>query len=778
MKRVHWILLSWILVLPLWAQAQDTITISGVVRAAATGGALELATVALYQQQADSEDELIAGMFSDSSGAFSFEGLSPGIYAIEVAYTGLRSARVARIELPAQGGLSFAFMLEPGAISFEEIYVNAPVAVSSLSRAEYWQRLETTPGTFNDPGRLATRQAGVVQANDQANHLVVNGNSPNKVIWRLNDLAIVNPNHTANAGTISDNPTLSGGGVNAISTQLLDYSQLYTADAPNHFGNSLGGTMAMELSPPRGYIRRFQAQGSLIGLDLAAQGLFDRKNINSWSYSATYRYSFTGLLADLGADFGGETIRFQDAGLQLHKWQKGGGRLSIFGIWGNSSNRFRGPEDPEERAEEKDLSNIDFESDLAIAGFRWQRPLGKTLLTVGGAYSSTKPNREQTAVESDELERSLRFSQERENFMARLSADSWSFGLDYLRDRMTNQELAIGRPVASQEYGLAVERFALNASHSWGNQRFALEVGLEAGLYQFEFAAPFFNPKLAMSFDLGRTEVGLNFQTFNHYPLENQLRPATTSALANQQVVSRHLELNYRGAGQETSWKIGLFGQYTPEEEVQTIDGFQLGANNNLEIDPFGGLRLFRVASRRYGLNWEFQRTTRDSEGWLVNLNGAFFRAETQQADGEWTVDRWSYGWFAQGMVSRTWSGMTKKGLDRSRGISFALIGRGGERTPFLPDDANNLPDGAQLGEPYYGFGGLVQQLPAYIRPDLRLYRTVNRPKTRITLSLDIQNVAGLSNIGSRYYDRFTMQLEDQEQLGFIPVLSYRVEWR
>ncbi|MEM7573460.1 MAG: carboxypeptidase-like regulatory domain-containing protein [Bacteroidota bacterium] len=778
MKRGYWVLLSWLSIIPLKGQIADTISIRGVVLEAESGELLQAATIALFRQIPEQTDQFLKGTISDATGSFYFDNLSPGTYALEVSFTGLQTARVTQIILPASGRVSFEFNLKSEVIRFEEINVNAPVAVSELKRSKYWQQLETTPGTFNDPGRLATRQPGVVQANDQANHLVVNGNSPNKVIWRLNELAIVNPNHTSNAGTISDNPTLSGGGVNAISTQLLDYSQLYTADAPNQFGNSLGGTMAMELSPPRGYDRRFQAQASLIGLDVAAQGLFDRKNINGWSYNATYRYSFTGLLADLGADFGGETIRFQDAGLQLHKWQKGGGRLSIFGIWGNSSNRFRGPEDPEEREEEKDLSNIDFESDLAIAGFRWQRPLGNKLLTIGGAFSTTNPSREQSAVVSNELERSLRFSQERENFMARLSADSWSFGLDYLRDRMTNQELAMGSPVASQEYGLAVERFALNASHSWGNQRFALELGLEAGLYQFEFAEPFFNPKVAMSFGLGSAEVGLNFQTFNHYPLENQLRPAMTRALANQQVVSHQLELNYGGAGPQTFWEIGLFGQYTPEEEVQTIDGFQLGANNNLAIDPFGGLRLFEVASRRYGLNWEFQRTTRDLSGWLVNLNGAFFRAETQQADGEWTADRWSYGWIAQGMVSRTWSGTTKRGLDRSRGISFALIGRGGERTPFLPDDANNLPADAQLGEPYYGFGGLVEQLPTYIRPDLRLFRTVNRPKTRITLSLDIQNVAGLSNVGSRYYDNFTMQVEEREQLGFIPVLSYRVEWR
>ena len=41
------------------------------------------------------------------------------------------------------------------------------------------------PATFYDPARLLTAFPGVVNDNDQANGIVVRGNSPNGVLWRL-----------------------------------------------------------------------------------------------------------------------------------------------------------------------------------------------------------------------------------------------------------------------------------------------------------------------------------------------------------------------------------------------------------------------------------------------------------------------------------------------------------------------------------------------------------------------------------------------------------------
>ncbi|MEZ4985070.1 MAG: hypothetical protein R2795_08565 [Saprospiraceae bacterium] len=95
------------------------------------------------------------------------------------------------------------------------------------------------------------------------------------------------------------------------------------------------------------------------------------------SYLVNYRYSFTGLLSDLGVPLGNEDIRFQDLSFKLHLPGKKNSMLSLFGLYGNSSNRFRQPTDTSAWETEKDLyGSIDYDADLAIAGFAWKRPVG------------------------------------------------------------------------------------------------------------------------------------------------------------------------------------------------------------------------------------------------------------------------------------------------------------------------------------------------------------------------------------------------------------------
>ncbi|MCB0785775.1 MAG: hypothetical protein KDC02_16420, partial [Flavobacteriales bacterium] len=79
---------------------------------------------------------------------------------------------------------------------------------------------------------------GVVTPNDQANHLVVRGTSPNATNYVLEGAEMVSPNHLSNAGTASDLPMLSGGGVNILSAQMLGPSRLLTGTLPIERSNA------------------------------------------------------------------------------------------------------------------------------------------------------------------------------------------------------------------------------------------------------------------------------------------------------------------------------------------------------------------------------------------------------------------------------------------------------------------------------------------------------------------------------------------------------------
>lgn len=56
-------------------------------------------------------------------------------------------------------------------------------------------------GSRGEPARMASNFAGVQGADDSRNDIVIRGNSPQGVLWRLEGVSIPNPNHFAIAGT-------------------------------------------------------------------------------------------------------------------------------------------------------------------------------------------------------------------------------------------------------------------------------------------------------------------------------------------------------------------------------------------------------------------------------------------------------------------------------------------------------------------------------------------------------------------------------------------------
>lgn len=89
-------------------------------------------------------------------------------------------------------------------------------------------------GSF-DPMRAVSNFAGVAGSADaNSNQIVIRGNSPKGLLWRVDGIDIPNPNHFAYVGT-------SGGAVTMFSSQVLSNSDFYTAAFPAEYGNGISG---------------------------------------------------------------------------------------------------------------------------------------------------------------------------------------------------------------------------------------------------------------------------------------------------------------------------------------------------------------------------------------------------------------------------------------------------------------------------------------------------------------------------------------------------------
>ena len=361
-----------------------TSTLRGNVRDFDTNQPLAGATVQLIGSE--------KGTVSDATGTFRFDQLPTGRYNLSVSFLGYETVTIPEILLESGKEKIEEVRLKQAGKQLDAAIVRSsrPIAYNSIQMITQEQTLRYA-ATYLDPARLAVSFPGVATANDQANGLVIRGNNPNGMQWRLEGVEIVNPNHTSNAGTFSDRATQTGGGVNILSTQLMGDSYFLTGAFPAEYGNALSGVMDMRLRKGNDEKQEFTAQAGLIGFDVAAEGPLSKKS--KASYLVNYRYSFTGLLGALGVTFGGEDIRYQDLSFNLTLPTKKAGEFTVFGMGGASSNIFKASLDTSEWVFQKDGYDIDFRSKMGALGVTHTLQLGaktgmKTVLVASALENS------------------------------------------------------------------------------------------------------------------------------------------------------------------------------------------------------------------------------------------------------------------------------------------------------------------------------------------------------------------------------------------------------
>ncbi|NJC26704.1 TonB-dependent receptor plug domain-containing protein [Neolewinella antarctica] len=662
--------------------------------------------------------------------------------------------------------------------------------VSPLAQRFTIEEVYRLPGTFYDPARLVALLPGVIQTNDQANHLSVRGNSPNKNLWRLNGLAIVNPNHTANAGTFYDFPALNGGGVNAISAQMLDNSGFYSSGLPVEYGNATGGTFDLQLRPGSKTRHKQQLQAGFIGFDGMAEGPIGRSG--KLSYLVNGRYSFTGLLGDAGVDFGGEEIRFWDGNVHLH-YAGERSSASVFSVVGNSRNEFTGVDrDEEEPEDQKELFDIFYADRLRLYGANYQYNLNRGVLKAGAAISDIAPNRAQRT--RDVLGYSAggiiatNLASEVLNAFVRYESGAGSFGSFHVGVEANRQSagyrteafnLGSSRQGFSRDADVRVTNISPYVGVDMVRDFLTVQYGIRQDFYLNRDGdnQSIFSPRINAAVEVGKGEIVFSATGTNQAPLNALLlRGDDANEDFGIAISGVNIDLSYARTIGRVFTKATAFVQRTIDEPAARIDNFLYSANNLLEVDPF--LTFTEVAdTRRYGLELEAGGGRKD-RGLYYRGSVTIFNAETQHGKEGWSEDRFAADFVAKITLGREWTKADKRERPRTLGLNLALIARGGERYgEFSLNRLNSVEILNYFQQPDYRTG-FSSQLNTYFRPDLRLYKTKTRPRTTTTLALDVQNVAGVENVGSVYNDFYLGRSVERNQLGLIPVLSYRIVWR
>ena len=329
-NKIVYVLL-FISLLNLQVTGQETLTqvVRGKIADKNSGSSLPGASILLLNSDPP------VGTATDKDGWFTLSGVPVGRQSFKASFIGYQTLILDNIIVTSAKEVVMEIELEETVTMVGEVEVVAsyqkdqPQNHMALVSARSFTVEETNKyaGSYGDPARMAANYAGVVSSRDNRNDIVVRGNSPMGLQYKVDGMEISNPNHYSAVGT-------TGGPVTLLNTNLLANSDFLTGAFPAEFGNALSGVFDLKMRIGNNEKREYWSQIGWNGLEFGLEGPFSKKS--RASYLAAYRYSFVDILYKLGIDLP-EVAAYQDLSFKLNFPTKKAGSFKLIGIGGTSS---------------------------------------------------------------------------------------------------------------------------------------------------------------------------------------------------------------------------------------------------------------------------------------------------------------------------------------------------------------------------------------------------------------------------------------------------------
>lgn len=280
--------------------------------------------------------EPLKGKITDELGRFKFDDVEIGRVSIKITFVGYYDVVLSNLNLQSGKEMVLNIEMEEQVIMGEEVIVKARADKSSTlnklsmvsARGFTVEETERYAGTRNNVARMASNYAGVIGNDDSRNDIIIRGNSPVGLLWKLEGVDIPNPNHFGATGT-------TGGPVSMLNNTLLDNSDFFTGAFPAEYGNAIAGVFDLKMRNGNNEKYEFLGQVGFNGFELGSEGPINKSKGSS--FLVNYRYSTLGMMEKMGMNFGTTGIPFyQDLSFKINLPRTPLGAISIFGLGGKS----------------------------------------------------------------------------------------------------------------------------------------------------------------------------------------------------------------------------------------------------------------------------------------------------------------------------------------------------------------------------------------------------------------------------------------------------------
>lgn len=307
----------------------------------------------------------LLGSSTDTEGRFRVEKVPVGRVNLKVSCIGYEEKIIPNLLISSAKEFILNIDMTESMVKMDELVITAneqnkdePLNEMAVVSARQFSVEETKryAGAFNDPARMVSAFAGNNTAAEGNNFIIVRGNSPKGVQWRLDGIEIPNPNHFADEGS-------TGGAINALNSAMLNNSDFFSGAFPAEYGNAFSGVFDMRLRNGNNENREYAFSVGILGTDVTLEGPF--KNGGGASYLVNYRYSTLSILDEMNiVDFGG-VPKYQDLSFKFQFPSKKAGTFTLFGL-GGKSHILEDTKDEEN--EEIILEKGDWQADMGVVG--------------------------------------------------------------------------------------------------------------------------------------------------------------------------------------------------------------------------------------------------------------------------------------------------------------------------------------------------------------------------------------------------------------------------
>lgn len=760
-----------------------TQTFRGEVVDAFSGLPLPGATVLI-----EATDPLI-GATTNADGAFKIENLPLGRINARVSMVGYKTQNLTNLLLAAGKELVVKVRLDEQVYQLSEVEIrpdvrkDQPVNEMAMISARSFNIDETEryAGSLGDPSRMASNFAGVSSASDERNDIIIRGNSPLGLLWRLEGVDIPNPNHFGSIGS-------TGGPISMLNNNLLANSDFFTGAFPAEYGNALAGAFDIKMRNGNNQRHEFLGQVGFNGFEAGAEGPLG-KNTQA-SYLANFRYSTMEVFNELGMDFGtGSAVpKYKDLSFKINMPLKNG-KLTVFGLGGDNS-----------------IAMLDSKNDDAGIGFTGTDLYYGNKMGAMGVNHLLYLNEDTwftntvavTGIEGDVTIYDLSNTTDKPEILETLSEVKYTlsskfskrfnsknylnsgFILDYYDVGYIGREYLNDKDLYRKYLDNTGSMSFTRAFAEW-KHRFNNELQMTSGLhssYLFMNESFALEPRLSMKYEF---VPGKSFRLGAGMHSQMQMR-----AVYFTQSLADTLNMTY----EQTNHNLDL------TRSVHLVAGYEqlLGENHRLKSEVYyqylydapvapqrpeysllnqGGGYSFLAYSNMInsgkGKNMGVELTLEKflTDGFYYLFTASIFDSKYQGYDEVWRNSAFNNNYIFNVLTGYEW----KTGNRSLLAVDMKVVYAGGTRQMPIDVETSTIEN----AERYDWENAFNERLEDYFRINARISFRLNGNNLNQEWALDLQNLTNHQNVFTQSWDKETNQIDTSYQMGFMPMMTYKI---